>query len=138
MCATTRSATKQIAPVKEATIVPARRDCADIFAVGILKTGRQRLRYDVNDRPCRRLHLMKHRAMTARSPAPHLLSYMAVVAAMDGSNEEGGPGEDGGGNGSRASKVIMPRRGGKQTDLLLEVESLEPQQLMSVSSSYLV
>ena len=32
--------------------------------------------------------------------------------------------------------VAMPRRDGKQMDLLLEMESLEPQQLMSVKGAY--
>lgn len=49
-----------------------------------------------------------------------------VVAAMDGGGD-GGEGDGGGGGG-----MTMPRRSGLHSDLLLEVESLEPQQLMSV------
>lgn len=47
----------------------------------------------------------------------------------EGSDDEGGGRERSGGGGAG---VAMPRRDGKQMDLLLEVESLEPQQLMSV------
>lgn len=68
-----------------------------------------------------------------------------VVAAIDAENEaEAEAGGDGGGDGEGSDKGgtsrggvggAAPRRDGKQMDLLLEVESLEPKQLMSVSVS---
>ena len=45
--------------------------------------------------------------------------------------EGGGADSEGGGDDGTA----LPKRDGKQVDLLLEVESLEPKQLMSVSLS---
>lgn len=60
-----------------------------------------------------------------------------VVAAIDAENagSEAGAGGEGGsdvGNAPKGAGVGGPRRDGKQMDLLLEVESLEPKQLMSV------
>lgn len=55
----------------------------------------------------------------------------AIDAEHDGSEAGGGGERSDGGNGSKGG-VTLPRRDGKQMDLLLEVESLEPKQLMSV------
>lgn len=54
VCAATRNATKQIVPVNRRMPL-CRQDAVYaewFFAAGILKTGRQCLRYDVNDLPC--------------------------------------------------------------------------------------
>lgn len=63
----------------------------------------------------------------------------AVVTAMDGGGE-GGDGKDAGekGGGGNNGGVSMPRRSGRQSDLLLEVEALEPQQLMSVRGLHII
>lgn len=63
---------------------------------------------------------------------------LKVVAAIDAENagSEAGGGGGGGGDGpdvgNAAKGAALARRDGKQMDLLLEVESLEPKQLMSV------
>ena len=75
---------------------------------------------------------------TASTPLAALPDNDAeVVAAIDAENagSEAGAGGEGGsdvGNAPKGAGVGGPRRDGKQMDLLLEVESLEPKQLMSV------
>lgn len=57
-----------------------------------------------------------------------------MVAAIDEEKEKANAEAAGGGGGGDAGGSVS-RRDGKQMDLLLEVESLEPKQLMSVSVS---
>ncbi|CAM9422772.1 unnamed protein product, partial [Ascophyllum nodosum] len=58
-------------------------------------------------------------------PERAMTEWDLVIAEMDEESED----EDGD---TSTPGVAMPRRDGKQMDLLLEMESLEPQQLMSV------
>lgn len=76
-------------------------------------------------------------ALNKSTSCPPLSGDVAeVVAAIDaenaGSEDAGATGGEGSDGGSASKGAALPRRDGKQMDLLLEVESLEPKQLMSV------
>lgn len=77
---------------------------------------------------------VSHRPHALQSSVIAVVGLSVVVAAIDQEKEKANAeaaGGGGGGGGSDAGGSVS-RRDGKQIDLLLEVESLEPKQLMSV------